>query len=341
MIKEAVYKITENCPCNCSFCDSREKYEKILKKKTMTLDQWINITNKLLDNGLEVVVISGGEPLLHEEIALPLTKYLQDNGVFVVINASGALFSENNKKLNNLLKNYPDLLVFSVDSSNSEKHDINRSFDGLFERVINSIKYIKSIGDYPVGIRTVITKNNYTEIPEIIRKFSSLGVDCIKLTNIENDLDGNFRLSKEDLDFFNSEIKPKIYEVLKDCYYEDDFLLDENIKKISKLLSSESPNYIEISRGKFSPKLTGNAPCDLAGRFVAVQSNGDVLPCCEAEHHYYPLLGNILNNTLSEIYSSNSYETFKNNRAEYCITCTQSHNLQLDFKVKVKKVDRR
>ena len=230
MIKEAVYKITENCPCNCSFCDSREKYEKILKKKTMTLDQWINITNKLLDNGLEVVVISGGEPLLHEEIALPLTKYLQDNGVFVVINASGALFSENNKKLNNLLKNYPDLLVFSVDSSNSEKHDINRSFDGLFERVINSIKYIKSIGDYPVGIRTVITKNNYTEIPEIIRKFSSLGVDCIKLTNIENDLDGNFRLSKEDLDFFNSEIKPKIYEVLKDCYYEDDFLLDESLE---------------------------------------------------------------------------------------------------------------
>ena len=27
MIREAVYKITENCPCNCGFCDSREKYE--------------------------------------------------------------------------------------------------------------------------------------------------------------------------------------------------------------------------------------------------------------------------------------------------------------------------
>ena len=33
MIKEACYKITENCPCNCSFCDSKEKYEKILKKE--------------------------------------------------------------------------------------------------------------------------------------------------------------------------------------------------------------------------------------------------------------------------------------------------------------------
>lgn len=340
MIKEAVYKITENCPCNCSFCDSREKYEKILKRKTMTLEQWIKITDKLLLDGLEVVVISGGEPLLHEDITLSLIKYLQENGVFVVLNASGALFNGPHK-FTNLLNNFPDLLVFSIDSIVAEKHDANRNFNGLFDKVVNSIKYIKNMGHYPVAIRTVITKNNYLEIPDIIEKFSSLGVDCIKLTNIENDLEGYFRLSKKDLDIFNNEVKPKIYAVLKKCYYEDEKLLEENVKKISKLLSNKSPNYIEISKGLFSPNLVGNASCDLKGRFVAVQSNGDVLPCCEAEHHYYPLLGNILNQNLNEIYSSDSYIEFKNKREEYCVTCTQSHNLQLDFKQKVKKVDRR
>ena len=341
MIKEAVYKITENCPCDCSFCDSREKYEKILKRKTMSFEQWVNITDKLLSEGLEVVVVSGGEPLLNEEITLSLIKYLQQNGVFVVLNASGALFGKDSKRITNLLNSFPDLLVFSIDSISAEKHDENRNFNGLFDKVINSIKLIKSMGDYPVGIRTVITKNNYMEIPEIIKKFSSLGVDCIKLTNIENDLEGNFRLSKKDLDIFNNEVKPKIYEALKESYYEDEKLLEENIKKISKLLSNNSPNYIDISKGLFSPKLVGNAPCDLESRFIAIQSNGDVLPCCEAEHHYYPLLGNILNQNLNNIQSSDSYIQFKNNRAEYCVTCTQTHNLQLDFKQKVKKVDRR
>ena len=33
MIREAVYKLTENCPCNCTFCDSRYKFEHILNKK--------------------------------------------------------------------------------------------------------------------------------------------------------------------------------------------------------------------------------------------------------------------------------------------------------------------
>ena len=59
-----------------------------------------------------------------------------------------------------------------------------------------------------------------------------------------------------------------------------------------------------IQEGIFSPKLVGNVSCDLNGRFFAVQSNGDILPCCEAENHYTPLLGNILIQSVEEIKNS-------------------------------------
>lgn len=77
MIREVCYKITENCPCNCKFCDSKDKYEKIFKKKIMKIEEWINITDKLVKRGLEVVVLSGGEPLLEPNITFELIRYLK------------------------------------------------------------------------------------------------------------------------------------------------------------------------------------------------------------------------------------------------------------------------
>ena len=38
----------------------------------MTFKQWKNISDKLIKNGLEVAVISGGEPLLNSEITFDL-----------------------------------------------------------------------------------------------------------------------------------------------------------------------------------------------------------------------------------------------------------------------------
>ena len=341
MVREAVYKITENCPCNCTFCDSKEKYVNILKKQVMSYEQWVTITDKLVADGLKVVVISGGEPLLEKDTTLKLIDYLHENNIFVVLNASGALFKNSNELLLELLNHYPDLLVFSVDSISAKKHDDNRGLEGTFQSVVSSIKLLKQLGNYPVGIRTVITRNNYKEIPDIIKYFSSLGVDCIKLTNIENDSEKKFILQEKELIEFNNVVKPQIYEALKDCDYEDQNLLTENIKKIENLLSLENPDYKFISEGIFSPKLIGNVPCDLDGRFFAVQSNGDVLPCCEAEHHYTPLLGNVLKQTVLDIKQSDEYIYFSNNRPDYCKTCTQKHNLQLNFKQRIKKVERR
>ena len=341
MVKEAVYKITENCPCNCAFCDSKEKYLNILKKQELDLNKWKLITDKLVVDGLEVVVLSGGEPLLRPNVTFPLLDYLQSNNIYVVLNTSGILLGYKSDLFNELLKHFPDLLVFSVDSIFPEKHDLNRAKKGTFQSVVKKIKKIKKLGNFPVGIRTVITRNNYREIPEIINYFSELGVDCIKLTNIENDIEKKFILTENELDEFNNEIKPKIYEVLKKCNYEENGMLEDNILKIKKLLSNTNPDYLSIANGIFSPKLIGNVKCDLNGRFFAIQSNGDILPCCEAEHHYEPLLGNILKNTLEEIYKSDKYITFSHNRPKYCKTCTQKHNLQLNFKCNTRKVERR
>lgn len=159
-------------------------------------------------------------------------------------------------------------MVFSVDSENPEEHDKNRCMNGVFELVINSIEELKKDGDYPIAIRTVITKSNYKQLPAIISKFNELGVDCIKLTNIENDEEGNFRLNLSDLEEFDNMIRKRIIKVLKECKYDDGMLRTENIKKIEYLFNKDgNVTYKDLALGHFSPDMVGNAKCNLQGHF--------------------------------------------------------------------------
>lgn len=341
MIREACYKITENCPCNCLFCDSKEKYEKIFNKTNIGFEDWKLITDKLIKEGLEVVVLSGGEPLLQEDITFKLIKYLQNKDIYVVLNTSGILF-KNNKLLEKVKDNYPDLLVFSMDSAYPEQHNFNRKKEGVFEQVVASIKDLKSSGDYPIAIRTVITRENYRQLPKIILDFNELGVDCIKLTNIEDDEEGKFRLELSDLENFDNIVRKEIINSLEKCKYSDSHYKIENINKIKNLFSRKNGiSYEELSKGHFSPDLIGNVECDLYQHFFSIECNGVVLPCCEAEHHYSPKLGNLVEMTVDEMMNSQKFEDFKSNRQEYCITCTQRHNLQLNFNETGTKVNRR
>lgn len=340
MIREALYKITENCPCNCSFCDAREKYNKIFKKSEISLEDWIKISNNLINNGLEVAIISGGEALLQEKTTFELIKYLQEKGIYVVLNASGVLF--NNQKLVEKLKDtYPDLLVFSIDSAFSKQHDQNRKLDGLFERIIRTIQYLKGEGDYPIAIRTVITKQNFRQLPKIIENFNRIGIDCIKLTNIENDLDREFMLSFEELNEFDSIIRKEMINSLNNCRFESEELRNESINKINNLLSQENVSYENLSKGFFATDMIGNKKCDLVERFITIQSNGIVLPCCESEHHYNPVLGNLLENSLEDIFSTEIYQKFVVNRPEYCKKCTEWQNMQINFNNLGRKVNQR
>ena len=70
MVREACYKITEVCPCRCTFCVSYIKYNEVLKKQVISYEEWKSISDKLIGQGLQSVVISGGEPLLRPDVTL-------------------------------------------------------------------------------------------------------------------------------------------------------------------------------------------------------------------------------------------------------------------------------
>lgn len=340
-MREALFKIVDACPCDCQFCDSNENYRVRFGRQTHTLETWIRMADDLISNGLEVAIITGGDPLLKRNVALPLITHLRSAGVFVVLNTSGAQFASRTL-LGELTESYPDLMVFSIDSANADQHDLSRVRPGLFALITSTIEQLRQLpGRYPVGIRTVVTRQNYDQLPLIIRTFHDLDVDCIKLTHIEDDKDRAYLLTESQLHDFDSRIRGEILDEIAKCTFETDHLRSDAVAKVNDLLSQRYATYEQLANGEFSPHMKGRSRCDIVERFGAVQSSGEVLPCCEAEHHFDPVLGNLTHESASTIYRSDAYLDILHNRRDYCTRCTEPHNLQLTFRESTAKVQQR
>ena len=338
LIREVLLKLTESCPCKCPFCEASTKY-KNLSSLELTDERWIALCYELIDARVQVAILSGGEPFVRKNLVLNMIKILRGGGIFVVLNTSGALFSLKNN-VEDILKCYPDLLVFSVDSADESKHDANRRLS-VFRYLCSAIKTIKNSGDYPIAIRTVVTRNNYRELPSIISKFYSMGVDCIKLTHIENDYDGKYLLSEQNLEDFIQKVRPQIITAIRKFGNSNSALVMNNIRKVEQIFSRRGVTRKDYASSNFAPEMKGAIECPIVNHFITIQSDGVVLPCCEAEHHGYPKLGNINDMSFGDVIHSKKFQFILCNRQTYCQRCTEFENLQLNFNNRAEKVSQR
>lgn len=340
-MREVLLKVVDACPCDCAFCDSNEMFRTRFGKKTFELDTWKRIVDDLALSGLEVAIITGGEPFLKPDVVFPLITHLREKGIFVSVNTSGAQF-RSKKLMERLVRNYPDLLVFSIDSSDAGQHDASRVRPGLFDLILEAVRSLKANeGSLPIGIRMVITKRNYRQIPDVIRIFHGLGVECIKFTNIEDDRKGEYLLSVDDLIDFDRNVRPQVLAMLEKSSFQSEDLRRDAIQKFTSYFSREGVRYEDLAAGRYAPWLNGHADCQIIQRFGVIQSNGELLPCCESEHHYAPVLGNVSTTRVADIYSGPVFLDLVATRPEYCVGCTEPHNMQITFAEAAHKVDQR
>jgi radical SAM protein with 4Fe4S-binding SPASM domain len=119
-----------------------------------------------------MLILSGGEPLLRKDI-FELAQYASGRGMMVVLGTNGILLD--NEVARKLKQSGVSGLSISLDSVNPEIHDWSRLMHGSWEKAVRAIEICRD-NDLSVQINTVVTKNNYDEIPELIQFARSLGV---------------------------------------------------------------------------------------------------------------------------------------------------------------------
>ncbi len=149
------YYVTYRCNAKCGFCDIWEK-----PSPYVTLENVEENLNSLKKLGVNVIDFTGGEPLLHRQ----LDQFLQlakDRKFITTVTTNCMLYPKYAEKL----KGKIDMLHFSLDSPDREKHNESRGV-ACYDFVMESIKIAKGLGEQPDIIFTVF-EDNINEIETV------------------------------------------------------------------------------------------------------------------------------------------------------------------------------
>ncbi len=300
--KWIAWEVTRRCNLRCIHCRSSSE----LSSKghpDLPFTDALRIIDDISGYAKPVVVLSGGEPLLREDL-FDIASYGTEKGLRMCLATNGSLVDDYVCQM--IKKSGIRMVSLSLDGSTEKVHDDFRNQKGAFKGIINAAELFRR-NNIEFLINSSFTKRNQEEIPKIYRLAKELGAtawymfmivptgraeeimnELISKEDYEEILDWHYHMEKEEKDMLvRPTCAPHYYRIVL-----------QNAKK--------EGTHFERRSLKFS---TGGSKGCIAGQLIClINVDGDVLPCS-----YFPMsAGNILKQSFKEIWENS--ELFKNLR---------------------------
>ena len=172
-------EITYRCPLHCAFCYNPTDYDKYTENE-LTTEQWIKVLRDARKLGALQLGISGGEPLLRDDIE-EIVREAHTLGYYTNLITSGVGLTE--KRISEFKEGGLDHIQLSM-------HDITEEINNFitntktFELKKKVAAMIKDHG-YPMVLNVVIHRYNIGHIKEILEMAEALGADYVELANTQ------------------------------------------------------------------------------------------------------------------------------------------------------------
>jgi len=167
-----VYNCTRRCNLRCLHCYSSSKSNHYSDE--LTTAQAKQLLSELVEVNCPVVLFSGGEPLLREDL-FELLKEAKRLGLRTVLSTNGTLVDS--AAADRLAEVGVSYVGISIDG-NEQFHDKFRQVQGSFKAAVAGIENCKKAG-IKTGLRFTITKANAGQIPVVFDIAVSAGVPRI------------------------------------------------------------------------------------------------------------------------------------------------------------------
>lgn len=175
-----IWSLTNRCNLDCSYCGLPR-----LKDSHLDLigDELLDYLQKTIDEGLKIVSVTGGEPMLHPTFE-KFVDHCHKNNVLVSLNTNGYLVEKNI----HLIKKKIYQVVISLDGIETD-HDLHRG-KGSFAKAMQAIEILKK-NEVNFHTTCVVTKDNLHKMEKIadFAKTNGFKISFQPVTELK--LDGN------------------------------------------------------------------------------------------------------------------------------------------------------
>lgn len=263
----------------------------------LEFDRFKELIDQIHEHCFYIQLFFQGEPYINKQLP-EMIKYAQSKNVYVSISTNGLLINE--KKVDLILDNAPDKLIFSIDGLDEKSYQ-NYRVGGTFKdadaalRLFMKRKEERSLKEPFVEFQFIVMKQNEDQIENVFEYGKEVGVDKVVLKTMQVS-------SYENAEHF--------------------------------LPSNEKYSRYILRDGKVDMKGKMADHCFALWRTSVVTWDGKVVPCCFDKDAKYEL-GQLNGKSFEEVWKNGKYNKFRkavlNNRkgVDICSNCTEGLKINI------------
>lgn len=257
--------VSQYCNLRCGYCYADHGTYGSKEKKLMSYDTAKKCIDKLLNkNYCNHISFFGGEPLLNFDLIKKIDTYLNNKNIIVIYS-----MITNGTIMNDEIKTFINEKFLNLRISLDGPKDINDgqrfgSFESVHDRVVETIDELHP-RNYPITIKSVVTRRSANRLREIVEHISSLNIDSIDIKPVSDvPPESEFFMNDEDYMVYLNE------------------LADIHVSNINKLANGEKVKLISYTSSILMQMITRTREiyrCAAGRGLITVTADGDAYPC--------------------------------------------------------------
>lgn len=271
------WNLTKKCNLRCPHCYMEagrpDEYE-------LSTEECLGLIDELKALGTEMLILTGGEPLLRKDI-YDIASYASSQGIWVVMGTNGVLITD--KVAQKMIECGVQGVGISIDSIDAEKHNGFRGGPKAWEYSVRALEICQAHG-LQVLVQTTVMEENYQEIPRLLDFAREKGAWSFNLYFLVQTGRGQTMndLSAEKTDAMLSELVE-----VQDQY------------RPMLVRSKCAPQFKQIAYAKGKGGLESGG-CMAGTQYGRITPNGDVTPC----PYMTVVAGNVREQSFTEIWQT-------------------------------------
>lgn len=165
-----IWNLIRRCNLTCKHCYSLSNDTDF--KGELSYEEIAQVMDDLKSFRVPVLILSGGEPLLHPHI-FDIGRRAKAMGFYVGLSTNGTLITDEN--IQQIADCNFDYVGISLDGI-EETHDRFRRKEGAFKASLNGLRMCRELG-LKVGVRFTLTQDNAHDLPALLKLLDEESID--------------------------------------------------------------------------------------------------------------------------------------------------------------------